>query len=239
VALTIRADQSVPATLGEGMNRMNIRIEAVVDAVAEAAACCVREEVFGREWHLTLPPLPSYDAGQILTLIARKSETNEAIAALSVVDTTGNKGLYWRFGLSFYEGARVARYTQLAVLKPYRGMHIPARLILEARRRFVAPRGCAYSWLLFNADHAKGSSLCTLLGFKAGTQTVQTEYGRSRVLDRDEAAPTAEAWDRKAMDYLNGVPHFNSAVPPAAYPPAAYPQWVRPAQLSENEWLAH
>jgi hypothetical protein len=145
------------------------------------------------------------------------------------VETTGNKGLHRRFGIAFYEGTQVARYTQLAVLKPFRGMKIPAQLILEARRRFVAPRRFAYTWLLFDADHAKGSSLCTVLGFKADSRTIQTEYGSSRVLVRDETGLAAEQWDRNAANYLDSIGQFNSAVLTAAAP-----LWARPALVEKG-----
>jgi hypothetical protein len=213
---------------------MNFVIETVADAASEAAATRVREEVFGQDLQLVLPNLRAYDAGQILTLIARTADTNEPAAALSVVETTGNHGLHRRFGLFFGENARVARYAQLAVRKPYRGQNIPARMILEARRRFVVPRQFTQTWLLFNAETARTSALCTLLGFKAGSQTIQTEYGCSRVLFRDEASPAAQQWDRKATDYLNGV---TKAGKPAQ--PAFSPLWVSPPRLLENEWLAH
>ena len=213
---------------------MSIGIETVVDAANEAAVARIREEVFGQDLQLMLPNLRAYNAGQIMTLIAKSVETNEPVAALSVVETTGNQKLHRRFGLPFSESARAARYTQMAVRKPFRRMNIPARLILEARRRFIVPRQVACAWLLFEADHARNSCLCTLLGFKAGSQKIQTEYGSSRVLFRDEASPSALQWDRKATDYLNGVTHPSSPVRPAFNPMLAVP-----ARLLENEWLAH
>jgi hypothetical protein len=59
---------------------------------------------------------------------------------------SGNSAQY---GLRFDPHARVARYTQLVALKPYRGMNMPLRLILEGHRRFVAPGQFDYTWLLW------------------------------------------------------------------------------------------
>ena len=72
------------------------------------------------------------------------------------------------------------------MLKPYRGLNIPVQLVAEARRQFVLPEGIDYTWLLFNADRARSSSFCSELGFHAGTEAFDTEYGRSRVLLRSE-----------------------------------------------------
>jgi hypothetical protein len=84
--------------------------------------------------------------------------------------------------------SRVARYTQLAVLRPYRGMNIPLQLVAEARRRFVVPEGFDYTWLLYNAQHARSSSFCSQLNFEASAAVFDTEYGPSRVLTRSERA---------------------------------------------------
>jgi hypothetical protein len=79
-----------------------------------------------------------------------------------------------------------ARYTQLAVAPAYRGLNIPMALLREAHVRFVRPGGFDYTWLLFPADRAASSSLCRHLPFGSGARIVSTEYGRSRVLVRNE-----------------------------------------------------
>jgi hypothetical protein len=117
-----------------------------------------------------------------------------------VVETTGDAALHRSLGLTFPLGSRVARYTQLAVLKGYRGLDVPARLIYEARRRFVQPNDIRYTWLLFEADAAKSSSLCRNLHFKCGDKEYATEYGRSRVLMRTEEADGVEARRRPSLD---------------------------------------
>ena len=108
------------------------------------------------------------------------------MAVLTVVDTTGDAMLHERFGLPFSMQHRTARYTQLAVLNPYRGLDIPLQLITEGQRLFVTPGGFEHTWLLFNAERAARSSFCRRLGFQAGSRTYRSEYGRVRVLARDE-----------------------------------------------------
>jgi len=180
---------------------MNVSIECLAASGAEAASQ-VRQQVFGREWRLTLPRLSEDDPERQLTLVARDRSNQEPIAALTVVETTGDAEMHGCLGLSCLKGERAARYTQLAVLKPYHGMNLPLRLILEARRRFVGPRQIHYTWLLFDAKRAKTSSLCNLLGFGASRRRFFTEYGCSRVLTRDETSPEAALCDRRAQSWL-------------------------------------
>ncbi len=163
---------------------MQFIVEAADEASREAEA--IRQQVFGNEWGLVLPRIASYPAERRLTVLAREAASGRQAAALTVVETTGDSALHARLGLRFPAGARAARYTQLAVLVPYRGMDLPARLILEARRLFVAPRNIEFTWLLFDADRAESCSLCRHLGFRAGSRTYHTEYGSSRVLTREE-----------------------------------------------------
>jgi hypothetical protein len=163
-----------------------IVIEPVNDSRAEAAAARIRKEVFEREWKIRVPRLQGEAFADSLTLIARIDSQPEPVAVVTVIETTGDHELHGRFGLDFPEDTRVARYTQLAVLKPWRGLNIPIQLVAEARRRFVIPEGIHYTWLLFNADRARSSSFCSELGFHSGGDAFDTEYGRSRVLLRSE-----------------------------------------------------
>ena len=179
---------------------MNISIESV--PVSDESVCRIREQVFRCEWRVLLPSLSQYSPERQLTLVARDRSTEEAVAALTVVETTNDSEMHNRFGLCSLQSGRTARYTQLAVLKPYRGMNLPARLILAARERFVCPREIRYTWLLFDAEHARASSLCRLLGFHASWRTFLTNYGCSRVLTRDEFSAAAEVCDRQAQCLL-------------------------------------
>ncbi|HVV72560.1 MAG TPA: hypothetical protein VHI52_13855 [Verrucomicrobiae bacterium] len=174
---------------------MNTLIEPIESAAQRDAATRIREEVFGREWrHQVTSPFEGSHAA--LHLLARSSPEGAAVATLSVVDTTADRNLHDSYGLAFDGRVKVARYTQLAVLKPYRGMNLPLRLILEAHRRFVVPGHFAYTWLLYRPEHAAESSLCRLLGFQPGTGTFESPYGPVRTLVRREAPAVAgeEIW---------------------------------------------
>jgi hypothetical protein len=166
---------------------MRIITEAIefTGPLAELAAS-IRKEVFEQEWNYKLAPPSHPMSGQRIDLIARVERSGEPVAVLTVVDTTGDAALHERFGLPFSTQDRTARYTQLAVLKPYRGLDIPLKLITEGQRLFVTPGGFEHTWLLFNAERAASSSLCRCLGFQAGGRTYASEYGRVRVLARDE-----------------------------------------------------
>lgn len=193
---------------------MNISIECVESSAA--AACQVRNEVFGREWHATLPDLNQYAPERQLTLVAHDESSHEPVAVLTVLETTGEQERHARLGLSFFNNERVARYTQLAVLKPYRGLNLQVRLILEAHRRFVGPKEIRYTWLLFDAERAKASSLCTLLGFSASSRRFLSEYGCSRALTRDETTMQARSCDRLAESLVDGAQYAGLARPIAA-----------------------
>jgi hypothetical protein len=177
---------------------VNISIECLPHASADASQ--VRQEVFGGEWQITLPRLDEYSEERQLTLVAR--DNREPVAALTVLETTGDRELHGRLGLSFPDGQRVARYTQLAVLKPYRGRNLPLRLVLEGRRRFCGPMRIHYAWLLFDAERANHSSFCNLLGFSASRRSFLTDYGYTRVLTRDETSSRAEISDRECRSWF-------------------------------------
>ena len=65
----------------------------------------------------------------------------DAVGALSVVDTTGNSETHQRYRLKFGGTERVARYAQLAILKPYRKRGIFEKLIEAAQGAVIRPRG--------------------------------------------------------------------------------------------------
>jgi hypothetical protein len=218
----------------EEVFNMNITIEAATSAAAMGAASYVREQVFGIQCYRRLPRLDTYDPSQNLTLIARVADTNTPIAALSVVDTTGNAALHDALELTFPETGRVARFTQLAVLKVYRGMHIPARMFEEALLKFILPGQFTHTWLLFPADAARSSSFCSDMGFRPSARVFSTEYGRSRVLVRNEQVFAPELVAHYGPQYVNASVR-NRAMNGIA---EQYP-CVRPQQILENEWLAH
>jgi len=171
---------------------MEIIIEPVSNNADEGAMSLIRQQVFEHERGIVLARLaPTNDPGSF-HLLARVAANGDAVATLSVVDTSANHELHKGYGLEFSSGARVARYTQLAVLKPYRGLNIPLKLMLEAHHRFIVPGNFDYTWLLFDAERADSSLMCKWLAFAPGQRTFASEYGPSRTLLRDERAPQSE-----------------------------------------------
>src|SRR5438034_4056853 len=116
---------------------MKIKIDSVTNKADEATVLQIRRQVFEREMGITLMRLEGFDNSGALHLLARAEPNGDPIAAMSVVDTSGNDELHQRYELKFDPGVRVARYTQLAVLRPYRGMNIPLMLILDGHRQFI------------------------------------------------------------------------------------------------------
>lgn len=191
---------------------MNISIELIESTAQAVAAVEIRRAVFGRDVHSRLAN-PLAESRPALHLLARTEPGSLPIGTLSVVDTSGDTVLHEGFHLPFDSRARVARYTQLAVLRAYRGWHVPLRLILEARARFVEPRRFEFSWLLFDGDRASGSSLCRLLGFQSGAETFQAEYGRVRALIREEnVMPLENSRWRPAADHAASYPAMHAGI---------------------------
>jgi hypothetical protein len=118
--------------------------------------------------------------------LARLKQGRKAVGTLSVVDTTGQCQLHDSLGLGFDPQARVARFTHLAVLKPYRGKNIPLAMMLEAHRSMIVPGEFDHTWLLFDVEKAAHSFLARQLGFTTLPQTFVSEYGCRCPLVRDE-----------------------------------------------------
>jgi hypothetical protein len=198
---------------------MKIKIESVTNKADEATVLQIRRQVFEREMGITLTRPEGFDSSGALHLLARAEPNGDPIAAMSVVDTTGNDELHQSYELKFDPGLRVARYTQLAVLRSYRGMNIPLMLILEGHRQFVLSNQFHYTWLLFDAERAASSLMCRLLAFTPSDCSYLSEYGRSRALVRDERAPGSKQAIQQAQQYLD---QFLNAFSPAdlslAYP---------------------
>jgi hypothetical protein len=176
-------------------------IESVTDTITANVAAYVREMVFVQEWGLRFRS-DEIDAVDGLTLLARTKDGREPIGVLTVVDTTPDVDLHRSLGLSFEEGVRAARYSKLAVLKPYRGLHVPARLMLEARKRVVRPGQFDYTWFLFNSARAHSSCFRKIFGYEVGTRKQKTEYGDCHVLVREEHEPLASSRDQLVAQYL-------------------------------------
>lgn len=165
----------------------------------------IRQQVFEYEMGLQLPELSAPEGLAAAHVIARVELTGEPVAALTVVDTTNEVELCEQYGLHPHPNARTARYTQLAVSKPYRGLNLPLMLILEAHYRFVAPGGFTHTWLLFDAKRAAKSSLCERLGFSPSERVFHSEFGISRILVRDERSAFCEQAIQQTRQYLAAV----------------------------------
>jgi GNAT superfamily N-acetyltransferase len=185
---------------------MEIVIENVMSSEDESAMWRIRQEVFGRELGIRIVPEGATGGGKISHLIARAHPGGHAVGTLSVADTSGDGRLHEDHNLGFGPGARAARFTHLAVSKPFRGRNIPLIMMLEAHRRFVAPYGYDFTWLLFDAERARTSFLSRLLGFNAREGVFVSEYGRRRPLVRDERAEESARALRVAAQSLVRTP---------------------------------
>jgi hypothetical protein len=228
---------------------MKIKLEAVTNVEQEAAAARVRREVFGTEWAIELSRIAPNDFSRSNQVIARALPDDEVVATVTILDTSGNRTLHEKYDLPFSTSERVARYTHMAVLKPYRGLNLPLYMILEARQLFIIPGGYSYTWLLFQNSRAISSTFCTKLGFSASTHVVYGEQGRCRVLMRDEKSHEAHVGDMQTRRFLNSVPAKPLQVIPiseAATETESEPEFSagmrwRPYSglVREDEWLAH
>ena len=179
----------------------------------------VWEQVFVREMGVVLPRDSA--AGNISHWLARSALSRKVVGTLSVVDTSDQHQLHQSLGLGFDRQARVARFTHLAVLKPYRGRRIPLAMMLEAHRSVIVPGQFDHTWLLFDVEKAAGSFLSRQLGFKPLPQTFVSEYGCRCPLVREERTPEAEVFIQHAQQYLKqcesvyaltGVPRTRTGV---------------------------
>jgi len=179
---------------------MDIVIEEIANNEDVAAMLEVWKQVFEYEMGITLPRDSA--PGPISHWLARTKRSREAVGTLSVVDTSGREDLHHSLGLRFEPGARVARYTHMAVLKPFRGLNIPLAMMLEAHHRVIVPGQFDYTWLLFDVEKAAGSFLSRQFGFTLLPQTFLSEYGCRCPLVRHERTPAAVHAIRKAESYL-------------------------------------
>ena len=226
---------------------MKIRLEAVTNHEREEAASRVRREVFGGELGIETSYSGRTDHSRIQQVIARVLPENEVIATVTVLDTTGNCCLHEKYGLAFGASDRVARYTHMAVLKPYRGLSLPLYMLLEARQLYIVPGRFTYTWLLFPADRAVSSTFCTALGFLAGTGIVNGEQGPCRVLLRNEKshqAHVAEVQTRSFLTFMQSrpsqvVPFSETEAEPVLGVPAGSRRQPYCGFVREDEWLGH
>jgi hypothetical protein len=195
---------------------MRIIVEQATNKADRAAIVRIRQQVFEREMGLTLEPLSPSD--KVSHLLARIEPNSYPIGAVSVIDTSGDQDLHNRFRLDFDAGARIARFSHLAVLMPYRGMNIPLMMMHESFRQIIGPGEFHHTWLLFDAQRAASSSLVKMLGFKVGKYSFSSAYGQRCALVRDERATRTALINRQAEQYLKQTHHLSQSVEPASAP---------------------
>jgi hypothetical protein len=196
---------------------VEVLIEEVAGGENERAMMEVRRQVFEREMGIRLAPDDAPAGAKVSHLIALTYPDRRAVGTLSVIETSGDERLHAGHNLGFEPGARAARFTHLAVLRPLRGRNIPLMMMLEAHRLFVAPRRYDYTWLLFDAERVPNSFLTRLLGFRPRADIFVSEYGRRRPLVRGERDEEAARAIRQAERFLNQSGRLY-ALPPATDP---------------------
>jgi acyl carrier protein len=188
----------IPYAVGEQLNSVGQTVEYLSTVIAERRAIGtfrieaattseqwtemveIRTRVFADECGFSLRSLPGLGEEGVWHFLAR--DNRDAIGALSVVDTTGNCQIHRRYRLNFGENDRVARYAQLAILKPYRRCGVFKMLIDNARNAVIRPNGFTVSWLVYPAARARSSILTRSLGFTAEAPLLNTEFGSCHVL---------------------------------------------------------
>jgi len=185
---------------------MQLVIEQVGNGDGVNAITHLEDRVFRKEQNIKLAPLVAMPGQRSYRLLARVVSSGEPIGTISVVETPPDSPLLEQFGIAIPRGSNgIARYTRLAVLPEYRGQALSTRLILEAQLRLVAPAKIQHTWLLFDARQASNSVLCRLLGFQCGSSVIRSEYGRSRVLFRDETSIAAHNGNRRGWAYVGAL----------------------------------
>jgi hypothetical protein len=181
---------------------MKILVEQITNDSGVEAIMRIRHQVFERELGIKLAHLSSPDNRNATYLLARAGADEEPVGCLCVLDTSGDDELHAEFGLKFGPRARVARYTHLAVLTPYRGMNVPLALMVKAHHSVIVPFEFDYTWLLFDAERAGDSFLSRRLCFKPLPETFVSEYGCRCPLVRDERSPYARQAIRQSEEHL-------------------------------------
>ena len=184
---------------------MDVIIKKNETSEDDAAMLEVWKQVFEREMGIVLPQ--NVASSNTSHWLARLERSSEPVGTLSVVDTSDQHELHDSLALGFAPGARVARFTQLAVLKPYRGKNIPLAMMLEAHRSIIIPNQFDYTWLLFDVERAANSFLSRQLGFTLLPQTFVSEYGCRCPLVRNERSQEAQRAIRQAELYLKQLKH--------------------------------
>jgi len=182
----------------------NIRIEAATTNQQWAEMLGIRTQIFTIEYGFSFKPLPGPGQRGVWHFLAR--DNHDTIGALSVVDTTGDRQVHQRYRLSFGENDRVARYAQLAILKPYRKRGIFKMLIETAQSAVIHPNRFAAEWLLYPAAHARSSVLTQCLGFNAEAPLLETEFGSCHALIRRGSSLPQVSWTEDSFPTVETCP---------------------------------
>jgi len=218
---------------------IKIRLEAVTDPEQAAAAARVRREVFGAEWSAELWSTSPDDLSRAHHLIARVLPEEKVIGTVTLLDTTGNESMHEKYGLSFGRFDRVARYTHMAVVKPYHGLKLPLYMLLEAHRLYVAPGGFAYTWFSFPSNRAASSTFCRLFHYSATSRVVEGEQGPCRVLLRREGTADARYADMKVRSFLDAVQPERLRIIPPLERTTPLESALDSPEYSTNTWRAY
>jgi len=208
---------------------MDIVIEQITSNEDLTAMLEVWQQVFEREMGIVLPHEAA--SSHISHWLARLGQSGEPVGTLSVADTTGEHQLHDSLGLRFDPQTRVARFTHLAVLKPYRGRNIPLAMMLEAHQTMIVPGEFDYTWLLFDVEKAINSFLSRQLGFTLLPQTFVSEYGCRCPLVRNERTAQSQRFIRDARIHLEKCR-------PYALPQSGAPYFVGTLTFSERRRIS-
>jgi len=186
---------------------MKIQIEEATTRQQWATICAIRTQVFTTEWRFPYATLGTPGEPGVWHLLARDDSGN-GIGALSVVDTTQSNGLHQRYHLTFGSKDRVARYAQLAIVKPFRKLGILKMLIDEAQCRIIRSNGFDVGWLLYPAARAASCILTQSLGFTAVWPILATEFGQCHALIRRESdwRTTWDLWQQEPQSLSSDEP---------------------------------
>ncbi len=182
----------------------DIQIEEATSNHQWAEMLGIRNQVFTIEYGFSFRPLPGPGETGVWHFLAR--DNHDTIGTLSVVDTTGDCQVHQRYRLNFGENDRIARYAQLAILRPYRKRGIFKMLIEAAQSRVIRPQGFAVGWLLYPAAHAHSSVLAQCLGFTAEAPVLTTEFGNCRALIRRESSLPQVNWTEESFPTVENCP---------------------------------
>lgn len=175
----------------------NIQIEAAKTNQQWAEMLGIRTQVFTIEYGFSFRPPPGPGETGVWHFLAR--DNHDTIGTLSIVETTGDRQLHQHYRLSFGKNDRVARYAQLAILRPYRKRGILKMLMDTAQSTVIHPNRFAVGWLLYPAAHARSSMLTQSLGFTAETPLLTTEFGNCHALIRRESSLPPASWIEESL----------------------------------------